>query len=136
MSRNAGMVKLMDNDELMGPINIGNPTEFTMLELAKVPQAAHFFRFLCAPSQSQPSRLHESAVLLQESAVMACSAALASLHNATRAFHPYSRNQLDAAFWCCNVFIIAAAGSSGGREPGCEDRVPGEHSGRPQPPEA
>lgn len=32
----AGMVKLMDNDEVMGPINIGNPTEFTMLELAKV----------------------------------------------------------------------------------------------------
>jgi hypothetical protein len=32
----AGMTKLMDNDEVMGPINIGNPTEFTMLELAKV----------------------------------------------------------------------------------------------------
>jgi hypothetical protein len=32
----AGMVKMMDNDEEMGPINIGNPTEFTMLELAKV----------------------------------------------------------------------------------------------------
>ena len=30
------MVKMMDNDEEMGPINIGNPTEFTMLELAKV----------------------------------------------------------------------------------------------------
>jgi UDP-glucuronate decarboxylase len=30
------MTKLMDNDEVMGPINIGNPTEFTMLELAKV----------------------------------------------------------------------------------------------------
>ena len=30
------MVKLMDNDEEMGPVNIGNPTEFTMLELAKV----------------------------------------------------------------------------------------------------
>ncbi len=26
----------MDNDVHTGPINIGNPTEFTMLELAKV----------------------------------------------------------------------------------------------------
>ena len=26
----------MDNDEHTGPINIGNPTEFTMLELANV----------------------------------------------------------------------------------------------------
>ena len=32
----AGMVRLMDNDEHTGPINIGNPTEFTMLELANV----------------------------------------------------------------------------------------------------
>jgi len=30
------MVRLMDNDEHTGPINIGNPTEFTMLELANV----------------------------------------------------------------------------------------------------
>ena len=30
------MVKMMDNDTEMGPVNIGNPTEFTMLELAKV----------------------------------------------------------------------------------------------------
>ena len=30
---------MMDNDEEMGPINIGNPTEFTMLELAKVQPA-------------------------------------------------------------------------------------------------
>lgn len=27
---------MMDNDTEMGPVNIGNPTEFTMLELAKV----------------------------------------------------------------------------------------------------
>jgi UDP-glucuronate decarboxylase len=33
-----GMVKMMDNDSEMGPVNIGNPTEFTMLELAKVVQ--------------------------------------------------------------------------------------------------
>lgn len=32
----AGLTKLMDNDVHTGPINIGNPTEFTMLELAKV----------------------------------------------------------------------------------------------------
>lgn len=30
------MTRLMDQDEHTGPINIGNPTEFTMLELAKV----------------------------------------------------------------------------------------------------
>jgi hypothetical protein len=30
------MVRLMDNDEHTGPINIGNPVEFTMLELANV----------------------------------------------------------------------------------------------------
>jgi UDP-glucuronate decarboxylase len=33
-----GMTRLMDNDVHTGPINIGNPTEFTMLELAKVVQ--------------------------------------------------------------------------------------------------
>lgn len=36
LSMHAGMTKLMDNDTETGPINIGNPTEFTMLELAKV----------------------------------------------------------------------------------------------------
>lgn len=31
-----GMIKLMDTpDDIIGPINIGNPTEFTMLELAE-----------------------------------------------------------------------------------------------------
>ncbi|GMH36214.1 hypothetical protein BSKO_04082 [Bryopsis sp. KO-2023] len=30
----AGMVAVMDNDEHIGPFNIGNPGEFTMLELA------------------------------------------------------------------------------------------------------
>ena len=33
----AGMVKVMDGPHT-GPFNIGNPTEFTMLELAKVVQ--------------------------------------------------------------------------------------------------
>ena len=33
----AGMVAVMDGDEI-GPFNLGNPTEFTMLELAKVVQ--------------------------------------------------------------------------------------------------
>ena len=31
----AGMMKLMDQDEHTGPINIGNPVENTMLELAE-----------------------------------------------------------------------------------------------------
>lgn len=31
----AGMVAVMDNDEHIGPFNIGNPGEFTMIELAK-----------------------------------------------------------------------------------------------------
>lgn len=31
-----GMVAVMDNDEHIGPFNIGNPGEFTMLELAEV----------------------------------------------------------------------------------------------------
>ncbi len=35
-----GMVALMDHDHETGPVNIGNPTEFTMLELAKVWQRA------------------------------------------------------------------------------------------------
>ena len=30
------MVAVMDGDELIGPFNVGNPGEFTMLELAKV----------------------------------------------------------------------------------------------------
>jgi len=31
-----GMVAMMDQDEVVGPINIGNPNEFTMLELAEL----------------------------------------------------------------------------------------------------
>jgi hypothetical protein len=31
-----GITAMMDNDEHTGPFNIGNPTEFTMLELANV----------------------------------------------------------------------------------------------------
>ena len=31
-----GMVRLMDQDEHVGPVNIGNPSEFTMLELAEL----------------------------------------------------------------------------------------------------
>mmetsp|Transcript_3364 Transcript_3364/g.6142 ORF Transcript_3364/g.6142 Transcript_3364/m.6142 type:complete len:336 (-) Transcript_3364:162-1169(-) len=31
-----GMVKMMDNEKHIGPFNIGNPNEFTMLELANV----------------------------------------------------------------------------------------------------
>lgn len=31
-----GMVSVMDNDDYIGPFNIGNPGEFTMLELANV----------------------------------------------------------------------------------------------------
>ena len=30
-----GMIRLMDQDESIGPVNIGNPTENTMLELAE-----------------------------------------------------------------------------------------------------
>ena len=30
-----GFVRLMDQDELVGPVNIGNPGEFTILELAE-----------------------------------------------------------------------------------------------------
>jgi len=32
----AGLIALMDNDVEIGPVNIGNPNEFTMLELAEV----------------------------------------------------------------------------------------------------
>ena len=35
-----GMLRLMDQDEHSGPVNIGNPTENTMLELAKAVIAA------------------------------------------------------------------------------------------------
>lgn len=31
----AGMVAVMDNDEHIGPFNVGNPGEFTMVELAE-----------------------------------------------------------------------------------------------------
>lgn len=31
----AGMYKLMNNDHFQGPVNIGNPTEITIKELAK-----------------------------------------------------------------------------------------------------
>ncbi len=30
-----GLVRLMDQDELVGPVNLGNPGEFTILELAE-----------------------------------------------------------------------------------------------------
>ncbi|WP_430815075.1 UDP-glucuronic acid decarboxylase family protein [Carboxylicivirga sp. RSCT41] len=30
-----GMMRMMNNDDFTGPVNIGNPNEFTMLELAK-----------------------------------------------------------------------------------------------------
>ncbi|MBL7086318.1 MAG: SDR family oxidoreductase, partial [Candidatus Cloacimonetes bacterium] len=30
-----GMIKMMDQEELIGPINLGNPSEFTILELAE-----------------------------------------------------------------------------------------------------
>ena len=29
-----GMIAMMDQDELIGPVNLGNPVEFTILELA------------------------------------------------------------------------------------------------------
>jgi UDP-glucuronate decarboxylase len=29
-----GMIAMMDQDELVGPVNLGNPVEFTILELA------------------------------------------------------------------------------------------------------
>lgn len=53
---------MMDNDEHTGPINIGNPTEFTMLELANVvkevvnPDAQIVFRENTAddPSRRKP----------------------------------------------------------------------------------
>ena len=32
----AGLMALMDNEDEIGPVNIGNPGEFTMLELAEV----------------------------------------------------------------------------------------------------
>jgi UDP-glucuronate decarboxylase len=31
-----GFVRLMNQDEIVGPVNIGNPGEFTMLELAQL----------------------------------------------------------------------------------------------------
>lgn len=57
-----GMTRMMDNDEHTGPINIGNPTEFTMLELANVvkevvnPDAQIVFRENTAddPSRRKP----------------------------------------------------------------------------------
>jgi len=30
-----GMVRMMENEGLIGPVNLGNPREFTILELAK-----------------------------------------------------------------------------------------------------
>lgn len=30
-----GLVRMMDNDELIGPVNLGNPHEFTVMELAE-----------------------------------------------------------------------------------------------------
>ena len=30
-----GLIKMMNNDEFVGPVNLGNPEEFTILELAK-----------------------------------------------------------------------------------------------------
>lgn len=56
------MTRMMDNDEHTGPINIGNPTEFTMLELANVvkevvnPDAEIVFRENTAddPSRRKP----------------------------------------------------------------------------------
>ena len=30
-----GMIKMMDQEELIGPVNLGNPSEFTILELAE-----------------------------------------------------------------------------------------------------
>jgi hypothetical protein len=30
-----GFVRMMNQDKIIGPVNIGNPGEFTMLELAK-----------------------------------------------------------------------------------------------------
>ena len=56
------MTRMMDNDEHTGPVNIGNPTEFTMLELANVvkevvnPEAQIVFRENTAddPSRRKP----------------------------------------------------------------------------------
>ena len=56
------MTRMMDNDEHTGPVNIGNPTEFTMLELANVvkevvnPDAQIVFRENTAddPSRRKP----------------------------------------------------------------------------------
>jgi UDP-glucuronate decarboxylase len=31
-----GLIRLMEQDDLMGPVNLGNPHEITMLELAQV----------------------------------------------------------------------------------------------------
>ena len=31
-----GLVKMMNNEELVGPVNLGNPGEFTVLELASM----------------------------------------------------------------------------------------------------
>ena len=31
-----GMMKLMNQDQVVGPVNIGNPTEFTIMELAEL----------------------------------------------------------------------------------------------------
>ncbi|MCL2102764.1 MAG: SDR family oxidoreductase [Syntrophorhabdaceae bacterium] len=32
----SGMIKMMDQDELIGPVNLGNPGEFTIMELASM----------------------------------------------------------------------------------------------------
>ena len=66
----AGMVAVMDGDEFIGPFNVGNPGEFTMLELAQVvkevvnPKAEIVFRPNTAddPSRRKPdiSRMRET----------------------------------------------------------------------------
>jgi UDP-glucuronate decarboxylase len=35
-----GLIRMMENDEHVGPVNLGNPGEYTILELAKAVQAA------------------------------------------------------------------------------------------------
>lgn len=58
----AGMVALMNSaDDVLGPVNVGNPTEFTMLELAQMIQAklgeaqiAHFPMPQDDPKQRRP----------------------------------------------------------------------------------
>lgn len=39
----AGMVKMMNQDSFTGPVNLGNPNEFTILNFLRLPNMKLFF---------------------------------------------------------------------------------------------